>query len=171
MEVYEPPVLLRPEPLTEGSGPFRANVAGLVVRHKGRELLLGERFDTPFCWQWPQGGLEPGEQPEQGLRRELLEETGLGQLRVVYKFPFKLRYRFPLSMASRFPNPGQEQIFFVVETEETPDLKKATTREFRQLAWAPIEEAANRAVWFKKPVYQHILGSLEQVRPQLVFHS
>ena len=67
-----------------------ADALGPVARTSGRVLLLdrddrvlllrGSDPDDPAAGQWwftPGGGLEPGESPEQGARRELLEETGL----------------------------------------------------------------------------------------------
>ena len=171
LEVIEPRVSEQREPLTNGDGPFRPNVAGLLLRRNGSQILLGERFDTPGCWQWPQGGLDPGESPEEGLRRELAEEIGIDQVSIRYQFPFKLRYRFPQTLAARFTTIGQEQIYFVVESTDTPDLEKAGHQEFRELKWMPIEQALYSAVWFKKEVYRHVMDHLEQVRPQLTFLS
>lgn len=55
-------------------------LAAAVVMHKGRVLLVRrsehERF-LPRVWGVPCGKLEPGESPEDGVLRELKEETGL----------------------------------------------------------------------------------------------
>ena len=53
-------------------------VSGLVEDPAGR-LLLARRAVEPFLGLWdpPGGFLEEGEHPVDGLRRELLEETGL----------------------------------------------------------------------------------------------
>jgi ADP-ribose pyrophosphatase YjhB (NUDIX family) len=50
----------------------------LVVDPEGR-LLLARRAHEPYAGKWdlPGGFLEEGEEPLDGLRRELLEETGL----------------------------------------------------------------------------------------------
>jgi ADP-ribose pyrophosphatase YjhB (NUDIX family) len=51
---------------------------GVVVDAQGR-VLLGRRAGAPRAGLWDVlgGFLEPGESPEQGLRRELLEELGV----------------------------------------------------------------------------------------------
>jgi len=53
-------------------------VSGLVEDAEGR-LLLARRAVEPYLGLWdpPGGFLEEGEHPVEGLRRELLEETGL----------------------------------------------------------------------------------------------
>jgi ADP-ribose pyrophosphatase YjhB (NUDIX family) len=55
----------------------RVAVGGLVERD-GR-VLLARRRDAPYrgWWDVPGGYLEEGEHPEDGVRREFLEETGL----------------------------------------------------------------------------------------------
>ncbi|MEU9146183.1 NUDIX hydrolase [Streptomyces sp. NPDC048349] len=63
------------------------SVAGAVVRDDGR-LLAIRRADNG-AWELPGGVLELEETPEDGLRREVLEETGIhvevDQLTGVYK--------------------------------------------------------------------------------------
>lgn len=56
---------------------FTVTAAGLVVDQQGRVLLLKHRFRPGSGWGIPGGFLEAGEQPEEGLRRELREEVGL----------------------------------------------------------------------------------------------
>ncbi|MEV0314543.1 NUDIX hydrolase [Nonomuraea fuscirosea] len=51
------------------------SVAGVVVDHRGH-VLLTKRADNGE-WQAPGGVLELGEGIHEGLRREVLEETGL----------------------------------------------------------------------------------------------
>ncbi len=180
--IHEPPVLARPEPLCEGAGPFRLNVAALILRatstaphhERDTEILLGERLDTPGCWQWPQGGLDPGEAPERGLLREVREETGVAKLDIVYPFPFRLRYRFPERFYDRFrPNIGQEQLYFIVRlgANEIPDVGRAETPEFRQLQWRPLASVPEGAVWFKEAVYRAAYRHVLEVLPSLSLSS
>jgi len=60
--------------------PGDKRLAAAVVMHEGRVLLVRrsetERF-LPLVWGVPCGKLEPGESPEDGVLRELKEETGL----------------------------------------------------------------------------------------------
>ncbi len=52
-------------------------VGGIIIR--GNEILLGKRRDKPDRYKWaiPGGKLELNETLEDGLKREMLEETGL----------------------------------------------------------------------------------------------
>ena len=53
--------------------------AAVAVLRRGRRILLTRRAYPPFAgtWDLPGGFLEPGERPEQALRRELREELGI----------------------------------------------------------------------------------------------
>ena len=53
-----------------------------VLLHEGRLLLVQQRVSQARAWSLPGGKLEPGETLEEGLRREMREETGLA-VRVV----------------------------------------------------------------------------------------
>jgi ADP-ribose pyrophosphatase YjhB (NUDIX family) len=55
------------------------STAGALVEDVNGRVLLARRAKEPFKGRWdiPGGFLEAGEHPLDGLRRELLEETGL----------------------------------------------------------------------------------------------
>ncbi|MCX3060878.1 NUDIX hydrolase [Streptomyces beihaiensis] len=78
--------------------PPENRLAAAVVTLGGRVLLVRrsetERF-LPRVWGVPCGKLEPGERPEDGVLRELKEETGLlgAVVRKVGESSFVSRYR------------------------------------------------------------------------------
>lgn len=55
--------------------PHSVSVAGVIVDHEGRALLIQRRDNGQ--WEPPGGILEPGETVPEALQREVLEETGL----------------------------------------------------------------------------------------------
>ena len=56
---------------------FAVTAGAIVTDGHGRVLLLKHRFRPGSGWGLPGGFIEHGEQPEEGLRRELREEIGL----------------------------------------------------------------------------------------------
>ncbi len=54
---------------------FRANV-GIIICNKFGQVMWARRFGQ-HSWQFPQGGVDDGESPEQAMYRELYEEVGL----------------------------------------------------------------------------------------------
>jgi ADP-ribose pyrophosphatase YjhB (NUDIX family) len=57
---------------------FRVAVAAMIFDDKGHLLLCEHTYRKFHPWGLPGGGLEYGENPEDGVRREVREETGLG---------------------------------------------------------------------------------------------
>ena len=55
---------------------YRPNVAGMMVRQDGK-LLICERSGQKGAWQFPQGGIDPGETALEAVRREIGEEVGV----------------------------------------------------------------------------------------------
>lgn len=50
---------------------------GAIIRNKKGEILMIERKKFPLGWACPAGHVDKGESPEEALRREVKEETGL----------------------------------------------------------------------------------------------
>ncbi|MFJ8938612.1 NUDIX hydrolase [Streptomyces sp. NPDC102365] len=115
-------------------------LAAAVVMRKGLVLLVRrsetERF-LPRVWGVPCGKLEPGESPEDGVLRELKEETGLlGEVvRKVGESSFVSEYRgqeikncqdnflvSPLSRHITLPEPDQEHRWLSPADLHTVDI-------------------------------------------------
>lgn len=67
-------------PEGQGRAPGEPPVRGVsvIVLRRG-EVLMARRARPPLAdlWSFPGGHIEPGESPEEAVRRELAEETGL----------------------------------------------------------------------------------------------
>jgi G:T/U-mismatch repair DNA glycosylase/ADP-ribose pyrophosphatase YjhB (NUDIX family) len=61
---------------------LRQAARALVIDDADRVLLTRYDFPEEIVWAPPGGGIEPGENDEQALRRELAEEAGLAELEV-----------------------------------------------------------------------------------------
>ena len=84
---------------------FRRN-AGIVVFRADKKVLLCLRNDMPASWQFPQGGIEAGETPEQAAARELKEETSLSGLKRIATLQEPARYRFPQEVIASMQKRG-----------------------------------------------------------------
>src|ERR1700722_16864978 len=55
---------------------FRLNV-GIILSNAAGHLFWGRRTAPLNTWQFPQGGIQPQETPQQAMYRELYKEIGL----------------------------------------------------------------------------------------------
>jgi putative (di)nucleoside polyphosphate hydrolase len=138
---------------------YRPSVAA-ILRNSSGQVLIGERRDTAGCWQFPQGGLDPGETPVAGLARELREELGIKPDQyAVIDCKGLYRYLFPPGR-TKAGYQGQEQTYFLLDWLDGARQIEASTPvpEFRavrwilpqdfQLAWLPpMKHAVYRQVF------------------------
>ena len=77
---------------------FRPNV-GIVISNMFGDVLWARRVGGDNAWQFPQGGMQLNETPEEALYRELFEEVGLmpTSVKVLAVTRNWLRYRLPNS--------------------------------------------------------------------------
>lgn len=142
---------------------YRPCVIAVFTNGDGR-VLVAERSDAPGQWQLPQGGVDPGESPEQALRREMAEELGTDQFRILARGERPICYDFPpdlqAGIAKRFR--GQKQQWFHVAFAEgaRPDLERAEDDEFRDVAWVPVQDVVEAIIDFKKDAYREGLRML-----------
>ncbi len=145
---------------------YRANV-GIMLSNGQGELLWARRLGRDG-WQFPQGGIQENESPQQALFRELKEEIGLevNEVEVIKSTNGWLRYDLPRSLQRTNSKPvciGQKQIWFLlklISSEELIKLDCSEKPEFDQWRWIQPELAVEQVVEFKRAVYQRALSVL-----------
>ncbi|MGE5624701.1 MAG: RNA pyrophosphohydrolase [Bacillota bacterium] len=145
---------------------FRANV-GIVLSHADRRLFWGRRIGRAG-WQFPQGGLQPGETPEEALYRELGEEVGLKaeQVELLGSTRDWLRYRLPERYQRHDSQPlciGQKQRWFLLrfrDEDGAVHLDGSDSPEFDAWRWVQYWEPLSEVIFFKRGVYREALSEL-----------
>jgi putative (di)nucleoside polyphosphate hydrolase len=141
---------------------YRPNV-GVVLFHPDGRVWLGKRVATPGAhgWQFPQGGVDDGEDLETAARRELKEETGAHSVTLLGRTDGWLTYDFPPDLpAHRTRNwKGQKQVWFAFrfDGDETEfDLAAHGEPEFEAWKWGYLAEAPELIVPFKRTAYEAV---------------
>lgn len=145
---------------------FRANVGIVLMRGNG-EAFLGKQLGGRG-WQFPQGGVRPGEAFEAAAYRELNEEIGLAREDVVLigQTARWLRYRLPAKYVRRNQQPvciGQKQRWFLLRVNRDNvrfDFGRTGEPEFEDFRWVPYWEPAREVIYFKRGVYVRALTEL-----------
>lgn len=144
--------------MTQPAQYFRAGTGAVIVNRHG-EVLVCQRRDVPGAWQFPQGGLEAGEEPFDAVLREVLEETGVSQgaLELVDRAHEPLVYELPGETRSAKTGRGQVQYWFLFRMHRHESLVELPAdSEFTAFKWVPFDEARRDVVWFKRPVYHQL---------------
>jgi putative (di)nucleoside polyphosphate hydrolase len=146
--------------------PYRPNV-GVVLFNQDGKVWLGRRNATPgpFNWQFPQGGVDPGEELEAAARRELVEETGVRSVSLLGRTEGWIVYDFPPGhQGSKVAKgwKGQRQAWFAFRFEgddREVDLEGHGDVEFDAWRWADIDEALHSVVPFKREAYEQVIAA------------
>lgn len=147
--------------------PYRPNVC-IIIRNRQGLLLLGERFGEPGIWQFPQGGIDPGDSEESTVFREAEEELGIKSefLKVVAKLSATHRYDFdrPPSYAINKWR-GQEQSFWLLDfVGDSQDIiLDKHQQEFSAVRWCTIDEVRKIAEPKRLPGYEPALKEIEEI--------
>lgn len=150
--------------------PYRPCAGAVLFNHAGL-VFAGHRADLEgkadaAAWQFPQGGIDDGEEPLAAARRELWEETSVTSVELIGEAPDWLSYDIPDDLAKgRFQKKwrGQTQKWFafrfVGEDNEIDILNPgggAHPAEFSRWAWKPLSEVPGLVVAFKRPIYAEL---------------
>jgi len=146
--------------------PLRIGVGAIVLNNKNR-VFVGKRKDNPVDkWQMPQGGVNNGEQFEEAMRRELKEETGIKNIKILKEINEWSEYELPNSLLGKIwrgKYRGQKQKWFIVRflgNDEEINLE-THKQEFIDWKWIDIENLTGVIVDFKKKVYEELLPKIK----------
>ena len=138
---------------------YRKNVA-LILERKSGKILICQRSDCEGSWQFPQGGVDEGENPVEALYREASEEIGLSakfykiiEEREGYRYDFDKRH-------AKWKNYlGQEQTYFRCRFNgKNKDIDLGADKpEFTNYCWIyPEEFNLEWVADFKRQVYLEV---------------
>jgi len=126
--------------------------AGAVVfrdSEEGRRYLL---LQNSGRWDFPKGRVEPGESELQTVRREVSEETGITDLRIVPGFRKVIEYFY-----RRDGKNVHKQVVYLLAATDHEAVK--ISFEHQGYGWFPYQEALHRASYNNSKV---TLGEAEK---------
>ncbi len=145
--------------------PLRIGV-GIVLLNYENKVFVGKRIDNPTnSWQMPQGGVDPNENYLQAAKRELEEETGIKNIKIIKEFDKWLEYDLPKNLLGKIwkgKYRGQKQKWFIMKflgKNEEINLKTKNP-EFLEWKWIDPKNLPNVAVNFKVNIYTRIMQEL-----------
>ena len=149
---------------------FRPNVGMVVMKNDGR-VFWAQRTNNDG-WQFPQGGMNSDETPEEAMYRELREETGLlpNGVELLGSTPGWLRYQLPKRYQRSKSKPlciGQKQVWFLLRLIDDNfefDFNLTGQPEFRDFRWVNFWYPADNVIRFKRRVYRQALTLLEPLK-------
>jgi putative (di)nucleoside polyphosphate hydrolase len=150
--------------------PYRSGI-GLMIVNKKLEVFVGRRIDSKLdAWQMPQGGIDENEEPADAVRREMLEETGIKNARIITETNNWYQYNLPGHLINRLWDGkfrGQKQKWFLIEfLGEDKEIKiDNEIPEFIEWKWIKIEELSNIIIPFKRALY---ISVIEEFRDHIL---
>jgi putative (di)nucleoside polyphosphate hydrolase len=157
---------MSPGSSTDALPRHRPNV-GVVLFHADGRVWLGRRHQqpAPHNWQFPQGGVDDGEELLDAARRELAEETGVVSAELLGRTEGWIAYDFPADFAGSKKARGwlgQKQVWFAFRftgDEAEIDLEAHGEVEFDAWRWGTLDETPELIVPFKRGVYETVVAA------------
>ncbi len=121
---------------------YRPNISCIIFRKKHseeREYLIVRKPREHNAWQFPQGGVNKGEEIEEAARRELTEELGTNKFLLLKKSSHVYFYKFP-DGKKREGYQGQKQMYFWTRFTGTNEDIKLDQEELAEYAWVSEEK-------------------------------
>jgi putative (di)nucleoside polyphosphate hydrolase len=159
-------------PKEEKTALYRAGVGMTIFNAQGL-VLVAERIDNPGAWQMPQGGIDDGEAPQDAVFREMEEEIGTRNARIIAALEDWIHYDIPERTARRLwggKYKGQKQKWIALEflgADAEIDLDADKHPEFSQWKWVPLHDLLDYVVPFKRDVYSRLIKDFADIPAQI----
>ncbi|GAA0277662.1 RNA pyrophosphohydrolase [Alteraurantiacibacter aestuarii] len=150
---------------------YRPCVGTMMVNTDGH-VFVGKRIDNQEgdWWQMPQGGVDPGEDMDKAMLRELGEETGVKakHLEIVGTLDEELFYDLPDNLRGKLWGGryrGQRQTWYLVRftgKDKHIDLDAHKHPEFCDFKWVEPELLPDLIVPFKRDIYEAVVAGFRE---------
>ena len=156
--------------MTEPDYPKHRPNVGVVLFNSEGLVWLGRRNrqPPPYNWQFPQGGVDDGEDLETAARRELAEETGVTSVALLGRTEGWIAYDFPPEILADPKHSrgwlGQKQVWFAYRftgDDTEIDLEADKHVEFDAWKWGRLDETPELIVPFKRGVYEAVVAAFQ----------
>ncbi len=142
---------------------YRPNVAMILVSSSyplKKEIFIAQRTDLHNVWQFPQGGIDEGEEVQEALFRELEEEIGTRDATIIAEYPEWISYDFPPKIAAKMtPFVGQTQRYFLLKLGNDAKINIQTAHpEFDDFKFVKVDEVLELSASFKQDVYEKVIN-------------
>ena len=148
--------------------PMRTGV-GIIVLNNNNQVFVGKRKDNPGDkWQMPQGGVDKGEDFIAAMRRELIEETSIKNIKILKEIQNMYQYELPKNLVGiiwKGKFRGQRQKWFITKFLGKDNEINLDTQhpEFIDWKWIDPKDLPEVIVDFKKELYLNLLKEINQV--------
>ena len=148
--------------------PMRIGV-GIIVLNNQNQVFVGKRKDNPGDnWQMPQGGVDKGESYINAMKRELLEETSIKNIRILKEVDRIYEYELPDNLVGiiwKGKFRGQKQKWFITKFLGNDSEINLNTKnpEFVDWKWIEPKLLPKVIVNFKKNLYLDLLAEINLV--------
>ncbi len=143
---------------------------GMMILNEKNEILVGRRIDHPSgYWQMPQGGIDQEEVPEDAVWREMMEEIGTNEVKLIHTSLRWFTYDIPKDTLKTLPwgnkYVGQTQRWFVFRFigEDNKINIETDNPEFSEWKWARYNTIVDNIVPFKRKLYEKVLKEFEKI--------
>jgi ADP-ribose pyrophosphatase len=133
---------------------------GIMILNNQKEILVARRLDHPSgFWQMPQGGIDKNEVPEEAVWREMMEEIGTNNAKLIKSSKKWINYKIPKDTLETLPwgekYIGQTQKWFAFKFMGTDSEINVGTEnpEFSEWKWSNHNLLVENIVPFKREVY------------------